>query len=350
MNWAGLQVDYPQALLAGVGVVVLVAVLIAASTSTAAFGVYNPAWDGAGQLTDVAESNGAEASVTLNASEYGTVEPDQTVAVVLSPERSYGRDAEPLREFVDDGGTLVVAEDFGPHGNELLESVGASARFDGRLVRDEQNHGRSPALPVATNVTAAETTANLTGGVEQLTLNYGTVVRPNNATVLVGTSEIAYLDENRNGTVDDGERLDSYPVVTIEAVGDGRVIAISDPSIFINVMLERPGNRQFAENLLARETVLLDYSHAGSQPPLTVTLLQVRNTPVLQGGVVALAVAAILGGRRFLNRPAPDATRYTPDPERIATYLEQERGWDADRVERVTTTVWGRPAERDDNE
>lgn len=47
--------------------------------------------------------------------------------MVLSPDKPY-TDArtERLREFVRRGGTLVIAEDFGPNDNALLEGVGAS--------------------------------------------------------------------------------------------------------------------------------------------------------------------------------------------------------------------------------
>ncbi|WP_255196477.1 DUF4350 domain-containing protein [Halorarius litoreus] len=350
MKVLGVTVDYPRALLASLAVVLFVAVVVAASTSSAAFGVYNTAWDGAGQLQDVAEEGGANATVVLNTSAYGSAEPNQTVAVVLSPNEAYGRDAEALRQFVRNGGTLVVAEDFGPNGNALLESVGATARFDGRIVRDEKNYERAPALPVADNVTDANTTGNLTDDVESVALNYGTVVQPNDATVLVGTSEFAYLDANRNEQIDDGEPLRSYPVATVESVGAGRVVAVSDPSLFINAMLDREDNRQFTANLLDRETVLLDYSHADGQPPLTVAVLQVRGSPALQGGVVALAIGLVFGGSRLFGRGESDSRRYTPDGDRVADYLARERGWDAERVKRLTTGVWGRNPQEDDNE
>lgn len=350
MRLRGVRVDYPRVLLAALGTVLVVAVVIAATTSTAAFGAYNPAWDGAGQLRSVAADGGANATVVLNTSTYGEVDPERTVAVVLSPETAYGADTARLRRFVRRGGTLVVAEDVGPHGNALLAGVGAAARFDGRLVRDENHYARSPALPVATNVTDANASANLTTGVEQLTLNYGTVLVPNDATVLVGTSEFAYVDENRNEQVDDGEPLRSYPVVTVEAVGEGRVIAVSDPSLFINAMLDQPDNRPFAANIMDRERVLLDYSHAGAQPPLTVALLQVRDSAVLQGGLLALGVGIVLGASRLLGRESPSATSGGPDRDRIARYLARERGWDAERVRRVTEGVWGRASQEDDNE
>lgn len=343
------RIDYPRALLGALAVVLLVALVVAATTSTAAFGVYNPAWDGAGELRDVAEAQDAEATVALNTSAYRSGEPNETVAVVLSPQEPYGQETSTLRQFVRDGGTLVVAEDFGPQGNALLEGVGASARFDGRIVRDDKHYGRAPALPVANNVTPANST-NLTTNVSALALNYATVVQPGEATVLVGTSEFSYLDVNRNGAVDDGEPLRSYPVVTVESVGEGRVIAVSDPSLFINAMLERSDNRAFTAALFDRERVILDYSHAGGQPPLTVVLLVLRDAPVLQGGLVALSIGVVLGVGRVLGRERTEPSDHESSRERVAQYLARERGWDPERVERLTTGVWGRGSDGEGNE
>jgi len=83
------------------------------------------------------------------------------------------------------------------HGNALLSDVGATARLDGALLRDERNYYRSPALPVAQPVEEHP----YTSGATDLTLNYGTAVTPNDATTLVRTSEFAYLDTDRSGSL-----------------------------------------------------------------------------------------------------------------------------------------------------
>ncbi|WP_435196335.1 DUF4350 domain-containing protein [Natronomonas sp. EA1] len=318
-----MRIEYPRVLLGALVCAVLVGVVVAGFTSGTAFGAYNPAWDGASELRAVAESEGAEPQILLNTSAYALTG-DDTVALVLSPETGYNESERArIRGFVRRGGTLVVAEDFGPHGSALLRSVGATARVNGTLLRDERTHYRAPELPLAEPVDEPMNRSLVepyTEGVDELTLNYGTAVEPGNATVVARASGFAYLDANANGQPDDAEPLRAYPVVTAESVGEGRVIVVSDPSLFINAMLDREGNRAFAGNVLAADRVLLDYSHAGSQPPFAALLLRVRANALLQAGVVALLVGAVVGAGRLRSIPA--------------------------RVVRLTTGVWGMRPQR----
>lgn len=324
----------------------LLLLVVAASITTAAFGVFNPFWEGASQLQQEADTAGSDAMVARSTGPYTQVTPNETVALVLSPDEAYSaNDSRRIRTFVRQGGTLVVAEDFGTHSNSLLSDVGASARFNGSLLRDQRYNYRTSGLPIVTNVTNATVTA----GVESLTLNHGTVVRPNGASVVARSSQFAYLDLNRNGAIDDTEHPESYPVVTVEPRGEGRIIAVSDPSLFINLMLERPGNNRFVRNLFGtHETVLLDYSHAASLPLLAVALIVLREFPLLQ---IGLGLAGLLLVRRYFHgsglpsavferdeKPSPRSP--TLSAEEIAEYLERQHSdWDGERIRRVTEEV-----------
>jgi hypothetical protein len=73
------------------------------------------------------------------------------------------------------------------------------------------------------------------------------------------------------------------------------VVAVSDPSLFLNAMLDRPGNTAFVEWLFAdADTVLLDYSHAGGRPPLIALLTALRASPAAQVSLGLLGVAGVL--------------------------------------------------------
>jgi hypothetical protein len=306
--------------------------------------------------------------VVTNTTRYAAVDPGTAVAVVLSPDRAYtDREAARVRAFVRAGGTLVVAEDFGSNGGPLLAAVGAETRFEGALVRDERSAWRSPAMPVATGVTNRSATP-YTEGVGSLTLNYGTVLEPGpNATVLVRSSPFSYLDADGDGTVDGGESLASRPVVAVEPVGEGRVVAVSDPSLFLNAMLERAGNRRFASNLLGSgERVLLDYSHS-TVPPLSAALLAVRSSPTLGFALatVVLSLVAAWGvgwtGRlgsaararlpRTSRRAGDHPSATGVDPDALVAYVRRRHpDWEEGRVRRVAQGVLPGPDERREDE
>lgn len=350
------DITYPQLLLGGLSTAVVLTVIIAASTSSAAFGFYNPSWEGTSELQQQADTVGADPQVILNTSAYTKVEPNETVAVILSPEQTYSpTEQRRIQRFVRQGGTLVVADDFGTQTNSFLRSLGASTRIEGSLLQDEQRNYRSPALPVATNVTNTSMTEN----VEQLTLNHGSVLQAGNATVIVRSSEFSYLDQNRNSELDQNETVASRPVVTNESIGQGQIIVASDASLFINSMIDRPGNQQFVRNLFeSKEHVLLDYSHTSSQPPLALATLYLRRLPGLQAllGIFGLALVAIwqrgIGNRGSDHQETTEPTIQTePSNETLISYLkERHPEWKESHLRRVMIGIISQSDEREDNE
>jgi len=333
----------PRTLLVVLAGAIVLTAGFAVGTSTAAFGVYNPAWDGASQLQRQASTVGTQSQVVLNTSAYESADPDETVAVVLTPDRAYGpRDTARLRSFVENGGTLVVAEDFGSHSNDLLDGVGASTRVDGRLLRDERHYYQSPNITVAPDVTRHP----LTTGVEQLTLNHGTALVANttdesDATVLVNSSSFSYFDTNRNGAFDGSESLERRPVATVEPVGDGRVVVVADPSLLINAMLERSGNRRFVRGLFANhDHVVLDYSHAEALPPLGYASVVVRDSGLLQTAIGLLGFSVVVFGSRRRDLLAAvgrsDGDEAPVDTAAVVAHLRARHpDWDEQRLERV---------------
>ena len=339
-----LDIDYPKAVLVSLITVVLIAFVATGATSSAAFGAFNPSWDGASALREQADATDLETQIIRDTTEFTSVSANGSLGVVLSPEQSYTpSETARLNEFVRNGGTLLIAEDFGSNTNPLLSALGVKARINGTAVRDERYHYRSPAFPVANNVSSH----SLVTDVSALTLNHGSVVKPNGATVLVNSSSYAYLDTNGNGNLDETETIQRYPVATIESVGHGRVIVVSDPSLFINVMLERSGNAAFVENLFAdSDRVLIDASHTADIPPLIQILLTVRDSALLQLFVGLAGLTNIIIWARqpaFLTRLKDwlDSTSGRDQLElsanEIATAIAARHPeWDDDRIQRIS--------------
>lgn len=334
----------PRLLLGALVGAVLLALAVAAGTSTASLGAYNTDWDGTSQVRAAAESSGTPTTVARNVSAYSEVPANGTLAVVLSPDENYSADGRAVRSYVRSGGTLLVAEDYGSGGNELLETVGGTARVDGRPLRDERRAGPSPAFPRA----SANRTHPLTAGVDTLVLNHGTAVEPGNATTLANSSSFSYLDGNRNEELDDAEELAARPVVTTERVGEGQVIVVSDPSIFLNSMRERGDNGAFLSGLIEQhDRILLDVSHRDAVPPLVALRLSLQESPlgIVLAGALSVGVVVVLAGsrgtlKRLRNRGAQSVDRSGLSREDVlATVRARHPEWDDERVERVTDSL-----------
>lgn len=360
MNWRSWFVDrsgpnWPRILLVALSCTLLVTVGVAGATSTTTFGPYNPSWDGASALREEVDTNAdVETEFVSATSRYEAVDANETVAFVIAPDERYSnQDVERLRQFVADGGTLVVLEDYGESGNDLLADLGTRARIDGRILKDERNHYRGPTMPVATGVG----NHTLTAGVDRLTLNYASAVQPGNATVLVRSSEFAYLATDEEDQLGDDDELAAYPVATVESLGDGEVVVVADPSITINAMLEQPDNAAFLSGLYARQDrVLFDISHNTGLPPLTSAVLTARESPPVQIGLGTLTIAGfvLLSRRRVWPRlervraglPIPDSrdrpreeSPVMSDEQRAQYLRERHPDWDEERIERVTKAL-----------
>lgn len=332
----------PQWLLIALTTVLIITVIVLASTSGGAFGIYNPAWDGTANLQTLARAEGVDVSVVRDVSQYDTITPESTTAIILAPNETYSsKDVARLRRFVERGGLLVIADDFGQGTNILLQRLGANSRIEPVPLRDEREFYRSPAFPLATG----DPNASFTDGVDSIVLNHPAAVSPNGARVLVTTSPVAYADENNNEMLDESEEIGQFPVVTSEDIGSGTLIVASDPSLFINVMLDQTGNRAFVANLYKRgDFVVLDYSHSGAFPPLTLALLILRDSPLLQAisGIMAL-VSVIAWQRRivveFLEEHSAEMTRHpisSPGEEELLRLLHSRYpNWDGKRLKRV---------------
>lgn len=332
----------PRLALIGLGVAVLVVVLVTGATSTSSFGTHNPSWDGTADLRSIAEER-STMTILRNVTAYDEMSGNGTLAIVLSPAEPYGEDVAAVQRFLDRGGTVLIAEDYRPHSNALLSAVGASARFDGTPLRDERNYERSPRFVQA----SVATDRSLAGGVETLVLNRGTVLDAGAATVVARTSRDAYLDENRNDALDDAETPAERPVMAVESVGEGRVITIADPSVFINSMLAYGDNRAFATELVERhDRVLLDVSHSPGIPPLMAVVLTVRDSLLLQLVVGTVLVVGVAGRHRVIDgvrrvrhrrsRRVEGSPTDPVDPDAVVRAVTREHpSWNESRVERV---------------
>lgn len=220
-----------------VGAVALALALFRPGTARAAFEVSDSSWEGTSELFELARKRLGRDRLEVTATlDYGKLTPKDGV-VILHPESNL--DYAELSAFLRAGGRVALLDDHGT-GDRFL------ARFQIYRVRAPLSPARTlrdnPSLPIA------EPSVQIVAGQEQnrhpITQNVESVVT-NHPTALTHPNLTPVLTLAARG------EPDATLAVTGIIVNRGRLFAMGDPSAFINLMMRYPGNRKFAEGLLA---------------------------------------------------------------------------------------------------
>jgi hypothetical protein len=133
--------------------------------------------------------------------------------------------ANDLAKFMRRGGRVAVADDFGA-GRRFFATFGMGLHEPKAEALSFLRHNAR--LPIATPIVGHA----LADGVDALVTNHPQILYHPTLTPVFGLAR------------------DRAAVVLSGAVGSGRLVAISDASVFINNMLQFRGNRVFARNLI----------------------------------------------------------------------------------------------------
>jgi hypothetical protein len=181
------------------------------------------AWNGLSTLEALARGMGLEV-IQERSMDWDDLKQEDVLFLLYPTTRL---DPGHLAAFLHNGGRVLVADDFG-RSEEALAGLGI-LRGTGIGVRADQFYEGHSYAPVARPLIAAHP---LAAGVSALTANHPSVW---NATR--GADAVFGFEG--------GDSL----VATVE-VDEGRLVALADPSVLINRMLEFDGNLTFAINLL----------------------------------------------------------------------------------------------------
>lgn len=331
--------DWPRIVLIVLLLAVIGTIGVATAVSTAPFSPYGATWEGTSEFrTHIEDTEDRELEIVTSSSGYDDLEAADSAAFVFAPREGYSAaDIDHIVDFLDRGGTLILLDSSGLHANELLSGLDAEARLDGQILQDDRHYAQGPLMPIATEILNHSKTL----GVEQVTLNFATAVQPGDASLLVNTSAFAYLGEP-DDEIDDDTELTSYPVATLESIGDGELVVVGDPSIAINAMFGEPDNRPFLDAVAGEAgTVAFDTSHGPDVPPTQLVLLWLEDTPLAQAilGLGLVFAVAIIGerGLRLRGRAvddSPDFPEMTAE-ERIAYLANEHPAWDRQHIERI---------------
>ena len=247
----------------------------------------NPSWNGIRDMSAYHPAAPLPSLFDLPASPQG-------VTLILIPYLSLSPDElEEISTFVSEGGTLVLADDYG-YGNQTLEYLGLKARFSGQPLLDPLSNYKNKWFPLISHLTPDP----LTLYTERLVLNHATCLTDVEAgNILARSSSFSFLDLNDNQIRDDDELTGPLPVISRHNLDSGQVILVADPSLFINSMQPMESNYTFIQNIAAITTteLLIDQSHL---PPSKLhqtknLLARLRGGLVTPAGSLTLVIAAL---------------------------------------------------------
>ncbi len=152
------------------------------------------------------------------------------------------------------------------------------------------------------------------------------------------------------------------PVLASLNYGQGRVILLSDPSVFINEMVGQADNQRLFTNLIANltggdtsATILFDQSHRASQPLWSYAYDRINADDNLKYALILLSIAAFVIGTNVVaytrrQRPRADASKAPVNEEvAIADVMGRHPGWRRSRIRRFLKQLQKRRKTPHDN-
>jgi hypothetical protein len=254
-------------------------VLGTSSTYDYDFSIYNETEFGLSQFSSSIAETGREvlsiqASMSV-ASRYN----GSAVIAIMGPVRDFSLDAAlVIFLHLQAGGGVLIADDFGSANSSLallnallggLTGDNTSAgllTFTGGVLLDLDSYdpAKEPRLPIIRDLRAGADGGALTAGVSEIHLNWASAINPYSILGQAGiawTTPRSWCEKNISDPTPDpdpDEWSGSLPVAGAldlsagaDSLGGGRIVAVSDPSIFNNDMWGRwSGNQRFGANII----------------------------------------------------------------------------------------------------
>jgi hypothetical protein len=247
------------------------------------FSIYNENWNGLSQYRGAVEDTGRSVYAIQSSMGVVTRENGSAVLVIMGPVRDFSLDVTlVIYSHLLAGGGVLIADDFGTANSSLAilnflmtqflsdslhVNVSGFLSFTGGVLLDLNSYdlAKEPRLPIIRDFHSllGADQGFLTSGVNELHLNWATAINPY---CLLGLGGVAWSTPRSwcetnitdpSPDPDPNEWSGSLPVVgaidlsTANNSNGGRLVAISDPSLFDNDMYGRfPDNQRFAMNVI----------------------------------------------------------------------------------------------------
>jgi len=219
------------------------------------FKVDNPFWNGFSTIDAKIKAT------TINNFDDLPSNPAGTALLLVPYEPFSPNELNRLSSYISHGGTLVVLDDYG-YGNQVLNAVKSKMMFSGVPLLDPLFNYKSKQLPIIANFANNTITQNITSVV----LNHATCLNgTTDATVIASSSSFSFLDISGTSSSTNNEPNGPFPYAAYQKIDQGYIVALADPSILINGMINQGNNLQFINNVVKlngdKPQVFIDQGH-----------------------------------------------------------------------------------------
>jgi hypothetical protein len=277
----------------------LMLLVVHLSSNDQEFSRYNEGWNGTSAFFSSLDRH--RVSMVSEPGQLNQYRSGATLLIIAPWRNPSSNELAAYRSFLDNGNTIILADDFGT-GNTILAGLTSRISINPGPVASLDREYTDPYSVVvyrSANESPVENTNTLLLN-EPASLDGGTP--------LLRTSVFSWIDENRDRHISNEEVLGIYTVMAKEKNGQGTLIVFSDPSIFINAMAdagESYDNRGFIAHLSeSGSPVLLDQMNSRTRDAggLGEILHVIKTTvliEVLVSGIVVLLVAGAWKRKRM---------------------------------------------------
>ena len=279
--------------------VVIIVVLVSVASiwfypSVQAFMASNTEWNGINKFCNDFNVQNTDSLTALPDA------PQQDVLITI-PYLEYSPDQlMQMEQFVESGGKLILMDDFG-YGNSFLEYAGIPARFDNIPLLDPLFNYKNEYFPRILTFNSSITAT----GIQVIVFDHGTALSGvSQSQALAWSSNMSFLDNNKDGNVDNGEPSGPFVVAADYSLGKGTVDLVSGPSLIMNAVPGANDNNAFLTYLInsngTPDTVLFDRANMPNAPLdmaklALANLRRIISEPYVLLGIIALVFVIITG-------------------------------------------------------
>jgi hypothetical protein len=220
-------------------------VLVASLPADDPYSPINSQWNGTSELVRMGfEPLSTDISKALSSGNR------PSVLMIIAPNRQFSQsEAASIREFVQEGGLLVLADNFGS-GNGLLRLLNMPAQFDGRVLDDTLFYYKDPIFPIVVHLPSSPFSQRI----NELVLDRATVLNitaGSNGGILASSTPFSFLDANQNGKKEPEEPSGPFPIMAEFPLGKGTVLVFTSPASFTNGLINQSDNSALIQNIMA---------------------------------------------------------------------------------------------------